>query len=360
MNPGFQTLVQRTAASVLAHRTLLMILAALGFGAVAVVGARNYIGDTLAVERARLNPTREMVEIVVAKRDLRRGDPVDTDTMAVRPVPREYALSGAVSPSAFSVHVGARIQGAMRAGEPLIASNLAAPESASIATRIKPGVRAMTITVDEVSSLSGMLQPGDRIDLMLSVRPPPMAGLMQPEVTKAVLQDVLVLATGRQARASQGVDESMGPRSFTAITVEVDPDRAQRLVVAQRSGKLTAVLRNPDDRQAMPERRLDVNALLGLAVPVAAAAPISSPQIIVGGRGVMATPQPSPMPAAQGPAAEGRASAQAASVSNAASPSGTATAPGISQPGAPPARDAVDSVLPWSALEPPKSVPLIR
>lgn len=361
MSPTLLPAIRRTWASIVAHRTLLMAIGAIGFGTIAVVGARNYIGNTLAIEKARLNPARDMVELVVAKRDLRRGDAVGADTMAVRSVPREYAPAGAVLPAAFAAHAGAKIQGPMHAGDPLMASNLAASEPGSIAARIKPGVRAMTIAVDEVSSLSGMLQPGDRIDLMLSVRPPSIAGTMQAEVTKTVLQDVVVLATGRQSRASTGADETFAARPYTAITVEVDPERAQKLVVAQRSGKLTAVLRNPDDRQALPERRLDVNALLGLAVPVAVTAPVSGPQIIVGGRGA-AAPVQSPMSSAPPtPAQDATAPATASTQSG---PLNVLSVPPHSASGVPQGtekrRDTSELGVPWSVLEPPKTVPLLR
>jgi pilus assembly protein CpaB len=100
------------------------------------------------------------------------------------------------------------------------------------------------------------------------------------------MQDVAVLATGRQVRA--GGDDGSGTRHFTAITVEVSPEQAQRLIVAQRTGKLTAMLRHPDDRQPLGSRVLDLNALLGIVPPAATAASAApGPEIIVGGRGAL-------------------------------------------------------------------------
>jgi len=276
--------LSRSWAAVRAGRTAWMALGALAFGAMAVLGARNYIGERLALEKARLQPRHEMVELVVAKRELRRGDTVGPDTMAVRALPRDYAPGGAVSPDRFEAVAGARLLVAMKAGEPLLPTAVATPESAGISSRVKPGVRAMTIAVDEVNSLSGMLQPGDRIDLMLSVRPPAVAGVVQPEITRTVMQGVPVMATGRQSRAAFG-DEAAAGRPYTSITVEVDPGQAQKLVVAQRSGKLTAVLRNPDDHRTVGDRRLDVNTLLGLPAPREAVPVRTAPELIVGGRG---------------------------------------------------------------------------
>jgi pilus assembly protein CpaB len=318
------SIVRRAWAAVSAQRTAWMALGALAFGAMAVFGARNYIGERLALEKARLQPRHEMVELVVAKRDLRRGDTVGPDTMAVRALPREYAPGGAVAPDRFEAVAGARLLVAMKAGEPLLPAAVATPETAGISSRVKPGIRAMTIAVDEVNSLSGMLQPGDRIDLMLSVRPPSVSGIAQPEITRTLMQGVPVMATGRQSRAAFG-DEAAAGRSYTSITVEVDPGQAQKLVVAQRSGKLTAVLRNPDDHRTVGDRRLDVNMLLGLPVQPAALPVRAAPEVIVGGRGSL------PPEAGAGGAPAGAATAGGPDVQAGAGPGAVQRAsPGIS------------------------------
>ncbi|HVL55149.1 MAG TPA: Flp pilus assembly protein CpaB [Burkholderiaceae bacterium] len=279
------TLIARLAR----HRTLLVFAAAIVFGAFAAYGARSYIMQRLAIERAQLAPRHDLVEIVVAKRDLRRGEIVSADTMALRSLPREFAPGGAVTAGGFDAHVGQRLVVAMRGGEPLLPASLQRIDPSAFSSRLRPGVRALTVAVDEVNSLSGMLQPGDRIDLLLSVRPPPHAGLAQPEITRPLMQDLLVLATGRQSRPA-GEDSLSAVRSFGTITVEVDPERAQRLVVAQRSGKLTAVLRNPHDRQPIGDRRLDIHSLLDLPAPPQLR---GGPEIIVGGRGPLPAPAPS-------------------------------------------------------------------
>lgn len=357
-----------------ARRTLWMALGALGFGALSVLGVRNYIGDRLALEKARLAPRPELIEVVVARQELKRGDVVGVDTMAVRAIPKEYAPGGAVLPARFDSVQGMRLQAPMKPGEPLLASALTAPESSAIAQRLAPGVRAMTIAVDEVNSLSGMLQPGDRIDLLLTVRPLPVQGQLMPEMTRTVIQDVPVLATGRQSRA-QAAEDAHVPRSYTSITVEVDPERAQKLVVAQRSGKLTAVLRHPDDRQSIADKRLDVNTLLGLpppspapvaqapahvAVPEILAKP-QGPQIIVGGRGPLQSNAAAPAsPTSVSPAPPALQPAQAsayAPVPAMAMPAPAQINPAPASTGTPyPGSD----VLPQLPLLPPAQVPLYR
>ncbi len=265
------------------YRNTLLLIAALALGGLAAFGARGYISEQLAIERERLIPNQPMTSVVVAKRDLPRGEAVDADSMAVREIPREFVPASAISPQRFDGYAGARLVQPMRAGEPLIASNIEGADPTSFSAKVRPGIRAITLAVDEVNSLSGMLQPGDRIDLLLSVRLP--SGSTTPlaqEVTRPLLQDLRVLATGRQVRP--GADERQG-RTFTAITVEATAEQAQKLVVAQRIGKLTATLRNPEDRSPVEQRPMDVYGLLDLKPLPPAPPPIAPTEIIVGGQG---------------------------------------------------------------------------
>lgn len=286
------------------HRIALLLGAALALGGLAAVGIKSHVNDFLASEREKLAPKVKLVEVVVAKRNLKAGDVVGPETMAVRSVPEAYAHSQAIRPDRFEGFVGAKLGQTMQGGEALLSTSLVGADVATFSSKVRPGIRAMTISVDEVNSVSGMLQPGDRIDLMMSIKPPlnPSAGASGTEVTVPLIQDILVLATGRQVRAG-GAGDDAGQRGFSAITVEVAPDQAQRLVVAQRGGKLTAMLRNPADRHELPKKPMDVYALLGLRAPnpvtITAAVPPPSTysplpavgaEIIVGGKGPLSRP----------------------------------------------------------------------
>jgi pilus assembly protein CpaB len=325
---GWTPLV-KAARWLLANRLVAMWVAAIALGVLAATGMRNYIGEQLAIEREQLVPRHEMVELLVAKQDLAPGDLVGPDTMAVREVPRDYAPGGALGADDFDAFVGARIAVPMRRGEPLLPGMLDEPQRSGLSARLKPGVRALTVSVDEVNSLSGMLQPGDRIDLLLSVRPPAIdGGPIAPEVTHTLMQGVAVLATGRHVRP--GADDGHG-RSFTAITVEVDPVQAQKLVVAQRSGRLTAILRHAEDKATVRDRRLDVHALLGTPpareapAPVAPALPLAT-EVIVGGRGTLVAAPVAP------PASVARATVAPQVAPVVATPLPTADAIAIPQP----------------------------
>jgi pilus assembly protein CpaB len=312
-------MMTRLGAALAAYRNTLLFLAALACGAVAVYAGKSYLAQQLEAERARLAPKPPRTrDVVVARHDLAKGDLVSAQTMALRSIPEEFVASSAVVPEQFDGFTGMRLATPLRGGEQLLAAAIVGGEHMTFSHRVKPGIRALTIAVDEVNSISGMLQPGDRIDLLFTARPPngSEAGGQAPEATLPLFQGLLVLATGRQVRA--GVDERGAQRGFSTVTVEVEPEHAQRLVVAQRAGKLTAVLRNPDDPQRLPGNAMDIRQLLSM--PSAVAGISQAPQMIVGGLGrvpVYPSDDDPPAGVAAGPSARRPSAAGGGSQANA-------------------------------------------
>lgn len=274
-------------------RVPLLWVGAIGFGLLGASAARSYIAGEVDAARERADRDRQLTEVVVARRSVAAGELINADTMAIRQVAVAYLPAGAVRPDEFGAYDGETLRVAMVSGEPLFPAAVALRDRAGLSSRIPPGTRAMTVLVDEVNSVSGMLRPGDRIDLMFSVRPRPEAGLPAGELATPLMSDLLVLATGTRtepsAAGAAGVDPGV---RFGAITVEVSPAQAQRLILAQRSGRITALLRHPDDRSPPPRAALDLDALLGIA----RRGRVDVPELIVGGRGPIEPGLPGPPP----------------------------------------------------------------
>jgi pilus assembly protein CpaB len=278
-------------------RALMVLLGALPVGGFAVYATRSYISEQLAAARPA-TPIASVpvatVSVLVAKHDLERGAQLSNETVALREIPKSYVTASAISAERFEFVAGGRLALALRAGEPLLEHMLVRAEPVHFAGQLRDGTRALTIAVDEVNAMSGLLQPGDRIDMQYSLRPPVgRDGIPAAEVTAPLLQDVLVLATGRRSRP--GGDESAN-RSHSTITVQVDPSQAQKLIVAQRGGRITAVLRGSDDRAQTKPVAMDVYSLIG-ARPTSTRT-TAGPEMIVGGRGAL--PQRDPAPATGG------------------------------------------------------------
>jgi pilus assembly protein CpaB len=266
--------------------------AAVVFGGIAVFASSRYISSTIDRERAKLNPNVEQVDVVVAKSDLEAGSIVAGDTMAVRRMPKEFVPGTAVLPDTFGNFEGAKLAVDMRAGEVLLRGTIDGADSATFATKIARGVRAITLRVDEVNSLSGLLQPGDHVDLFFTARPQTGRGNTRAkDQTALLMQDVEVLATGRQVRPTviDGSRPGTG-RTFSTVTVEASARDAQRLILAEKAGAITAVLRGAEDRDPLVASTMDVSALFGAPASKRARRARVGPmaEVIVGGQGRLA------------------------------------------------------------------------
>src|SRR5262249_39351191 len=146
----------------------------------------------------------------------------------------------AVVPEQFERVAGQRLAYPVARGEMLLWSLLEEQRSSTFSSRLAVGRRAITVQVDETNSISGMLEPGDRIDLMVSLKNGGRS-FMFP-----VLQNVTVLATGTRATRGAAPEGKAGSgRSFNTITLDVSPQEAERMLAAREAGKVEAVLRAP-------------------------------------------------------------------------------------------------------------------
>jgi pilus assembly protein CpaB len=125
-------------------------------------------------------------------------------------------------------------------GEFILPNRLAAENAgAGLPSLIPPGMRAVSVRVNEVVSVAGFVTPGTRVDVLLTGTP---TGAGE-EQTTTVLQNVAVLASGHTLERT-----SSGEAQNTAvITLLVTPDDAQRLTLASSQGHIQLALRNPLD-----------------------------------------------------------------------------------------------------------------
>ena len=237
------------------NRTILMGVAGAGLGLLAMLLQHKVLHDQKARIDAQARAAHKMVKVVVASRDVARGEPIEPDRFALREVPAEFVHASALRPEQFDQYVGQRLAAPLKAGEALLDLHLESTSLVFSATLAK-GNRALTTEVDEVNSISGMLRPLDHIDLMVTARA---TGGNGPETTFPLMSNVEVLATGQVTRKR---DVNSQPHTYTTITLSVSPQDAERIVVAKNSGKLTAVLRNPDDDRPNSTAALNIDDLM--------------------------------------------------------------------------------------------------
>ncbi|HSI48228.1 MAG TPA: Flp pilus assembly protein CpaB [Ideonella sp.] len=234
----------------------LLLAGAIALGVGAVFLSNSLIKRRLAEMEDAMNKKNETVEVVVAKRDLERGELLSGDVVAVRQIPKQYAHDGGVKPDQFDAFENQRLAVPVKRGEEVLAVHTEGAGTNVFSSALKKGSRALTFEVDAVNSISGMLRPGDHIDLIYTAR-----GTGDgPDVTLPLLSNVPVLATDQTLTKR---DDGTGKeRSFTTVTMEVSPVDANRIIVAKSSGQLTAVLRHPDDVAANGTRTLSARMLV--------------------------------------------------------------------------------------------------
>jgi len=127
------------------------------------------------------------------------------------------------------------------ADEPIIESRLAptSVETGGVSAVVSPGKRAVAVKGDKVIGLSGLIRPGNRVDVLVTLEDP----RKKSEVTKLVLQGVPVLATGEELSENGEGDAS----PVDVYTLEVTPEDAEKLSLAATQGKLQFALRNATD-----------------------------------------------------------------------------------------------------------------
>lgn len=238
-------------------------LALAGFG---VYMAQSYVSQTQsAIAAARASnanrPTIETVEVLVAGRPLRYGEPIRaTDVRAVlwpaNAVPEGiFSNLEALIPNPSRPRVALR---AMEPNEPLLAVKVSEPgQPAGIAAMLTPGNRAFTIRVDQNSGISGTLRPSDTVDIYWTGRG------TGGEVTRLLSSGVRIIALDENAdqdRSFNGV-----PRS---ITVEAAPEMIATLAQGQSTGRLSLSLVGLDDTTAIDQIQVDARSLLGIEARV--------------------------------------------------------------------------------------------
>jgi pilus assembly protein CpaB len=259
--------------------TAMMLTGALAAACGAAYFANGYIDKSVAQRRAELDSQYQPVRAVVASTDLRPGTFLSSDTVAVREVPRAFLHSEAILADDWNSIAGRVLTRTIKSGEAVLLSHIAQDAGAGFSSQLEVGKRALTFPVDDESSISGMLAPGDRIDLFFTT------SSNNETLTMPLLYDVPVLATGiKTVTNASYVENREQPGQYHTITVSVKPEEAARITLAQDAGKITVTLRQPHDSADIQLARLTKTALLQGPRTAVRTVPRHAIEIILGRR----------------------------------------------------------------------------
>jgi pilus assembly protein CpaB len=190
--------------------------------------------------------------VAVAMSDLFWGTKLTPEHIKLVPFPTGSLPEGHFS--AVETLQGRVLVANLRTNEPIIEYKLAPREvtMGGVAAVTSPEKRAMAVKVDDVIGVAGFINPGNHVDVLVTID-------NSPPVTKTVLQNVLVLATGPDLDR-KGKEEK--PSSVKVITLEVTPEEGEKLALAATEGKVVLALRNQLNAEAVLTKGATIPALL--------------------------------------------------------------------------------------------------
>jgi len=182
-------------------------------------------------------------DVIVANNDIQVGARVEDHDAVIARFPAKGLPAGVYTKKSQVLGRGVIIP--IARGEFILPSKLA-PENAGagLPSLIPPGMRAVSVRVNEVVSVAGFVGPGTRVDVLLTGTP---NGSSESQTT-TVLQNVAVIASGRSLERTASGESQNTP----VITLLASPEDAERITLAQSEGKIQLSLRNPLDTHADP------------------------------------------------------------------------------------------------------------
>jgi len=234
---------------------LVFVLAITAGGGLAF-GTYNYMQKQSPVQTAQL-PT---LPVVVAASDLDVGAELTKEDLRIIQWPKNAMPATAISNPAEIIGRGLVLP--VIQNEPILPMKLAAVGAgAGLPPTIPPGLRAVSVRVNEVIGVAGYVLPGTRVDVVATVSASGQGGDM---TSKVILTNVQVLAAGTKIERDT---EKNKPIAVTVVTVLVNPEEAERLTLASTEGKIQLALRNPLDKSMPVTPGIRPAALLGFASP---------------------------------------------------------------------------------------------
>src|SRR6266545_3519572 len=216
-------------------RVFMVFVLAVTAGGALAFGTYNYLQNQPA--RMQSIPTRP---VVIAATDLDVGAEIRREDIKIIEWPANAVPSAAFSDPKDVVGRGLLLP--VIQNEPILPMKLASSEAgAGLPPAIPPGLRAVSVRVNEVIGVAGYVLPGTRVDVVATVSP---TGQNNDMTSKVVLTNVQVLAAG--TKIERDTDKNK-PMPVSVVTLLVDPEQTERLTLASSEGKIQLALRNPLD-----------------------------------------------------------------------------------------------------------------
>jgi pilus assembly protein CpaB len=242
-------------------RVFLVLALAVSAGGVFAYGTYNYM-QNLPKNATSTIPTKP---VVVSASDLDVGQEITREDIRIIDWPANSMPKDAFTDPKDVVGRGLVLP--LIQNEPILPMKLAAKDAgAGLPPAIPPGLRAVSVRVNEVIGVAGYVLPGTRVDVLATVNPTDQHGDI---TSKVILTNVQVLAAG--TKIERDVHDNK-PVPVSVVTMLVAPEEAERLTLASSEGKIQLALRNPLDKTTPNTPGIRPAALLGYGMAARSAA----------------------------------------------------------------------------------------
>ena len=236
-------------------RVFMVFALAIAAGGTLAFGTYNFMqqrpAQTVSI------PTRQ---VVVAAADLDVGAELRREDIRIIDWPANGVPANAIGDP--KEVIGRGIVLPVIQNEPILPNKLALEGAGGgLPPAIPPGLRAVSVRVNEVIGVAGYVLPGTHVDVVVTLSP----GSTQGDMTsKLILPNVQVLAAGTKIDRETDKDK---PMPVSVVTMLVNPEEAERLTLASTEGKIQLALRNPLDKSIPQTPGVRPSALFGIAAP---------------------------------------------------------------------------------------------
>ncbi len=229
-------------------RTIATLAVAILLGLVAVLLVRNYLHSTPA---ASPQTAAGGVPVVVASQAIVRGKAIEPGQLKIARYPSDAVPAGAFQNISDLTGAAADKRLALRAigpNEPILANRVSGPGGKlTLSGVLADGMRAVSLRSNDIAGVAGFVLPGDRVDILLT------RTVGGGEVTQALAENVKVLGIDQSDN-----DEADKPAVARAVTVEVTPEQAQSISLAQAVGSVSLSLRHVADELPLKRKATTV------------------------------------------------------------------------------------------------------
>lgn len=234
-------------------KNMMLFVIAVGCGLVASIGVSQYMERASGAAKNEV----ETKKILVAVKEINIGDKLDGQNVKLEVWPKDRVPDGTITDLEKLADKFPRTR--LYAGEPIMTAKLMdAKGRGSESITIPKGYRVVSVPVTVDTAVSGLLQPGDRVDLLVFFR----KNSEIPETgTRTLLRDVNVF--GVDGATDRSIDADGQARNLRTVSLLVTPKQAETVMLGKELGTLFLSLRRPDDPTEHISDGETVKSLLG-------------------------------------------------------------------------------------------------